>query len=144
MNSKLAEALIDKGILKPETEIDIVYNTVDLSGIKSQPSTGTFLIKNMWKLQSGEIYFNVISTIDGSPRKTKSDDIILIDGMEPKRIAHVYNIKLDGTMQPTGKKRGRKPKVRIDEQYNRYQQKSFDEIKAAINGKRSRVGNSTG
>ena len=38
------------------------------------------------------------------------EDIEEIDGMDPKRLASVYNIKADGTAKPVGKKRGRKRK----------------------------------
>ena len=41
-----------------------------------------------------------------------SEDITAIDGMNIDRYADIYNVKPDGTMRTTGRKRGRKPKIR--------------------------------
>ena len=41
-----------------------------------------------------------------------SDDITAIDGMSVDRYADIYNINSDGTVRSTGRKRGRKPKIR--------------------------------
>lgn len=38
------------------------------------------------------------------------DDVEMVDGMDIKRFASVYNIKADGSDRKVGKKRGRKPK----------------------------------
>lgn len=38
------------------------------------------------------------------------NDVEMIDGMDTKRFASVYNIKADGSDRKVGKKRGRKPK----------------------------------
>ena len=40
------------------------------------------------------------------------DDITAIDGMCIERYAEIYNVNLDGTLKSTGRKRGRKPKIR--------------------------------
>lgn len=42
------------------------------------------------------------------------DDLEAIDGMDLPRFAKVYNIKPDGSSAKSGKKRGRKPKVSIN------------------------------
>ena len=42
------------------------------------------------------------------------DDVEAIDGMDLARFAKVYNIKADGSSAKPGKKRGRKPKVSIN------------------------------
>jgi hypothetical protein len=41
-----------------------------------------------------------------------SDDITAIDGMSVQRYAEIFNINPDGTARSTGRKRGRKPKIR--------------------------------
>lgn len=42
------------------------------------------------------------------------DDLEAIDGMDLARFARVYNVKADGSSAKLGKKRGRKPKVLIN------------------------------
>ena len=42
------------------------------------------------------------------------DDLEAIDGMDLARFARVYNVKADGCTAKLGKKRGRKPKVQIN------------------------------
>jgi len=39
-------------------------------------------------------------------------DITAIDGMSLDRYAEIYNVNPDGTLKSTGRKRGRKPKIR--------------------------------
>lgn len=42
-----------------------------------------------------------------------AEHIVSIEGMAVDRYAEVYNINADGTQREIGKKRGRKPKIRI-------------------------------
>jgi hypothetical protein len=116
LNHILAEVLIDKGVLKAETEVDAFYTTLDIDGITHHKSSGTFCIKRAYKSETGKITFDLASTIDGRLFKISAEDITAIDGMAPSRIAAVYNIRGDGSKQNVGKKRGRKPKIRTTEE----------------------------
>jgi len=67
------------------------------------------------------LYYNQLSTRGfvcrgelGKMYLMEFDDLESIDGMDLVRFAKVYNIKADGSVAAPGKKRGRKPKVSIN------------------------------
>jgi hypothetical protein len=109
MHYNLAEALVNKGVIKYDTEVEAKCITADLSGIKQIEVISNFLVKRVIKQINGEIVFD-LSHQDGRRCKIKAENVITIDGMDPSRIATVYNLKADGSEKTTGKKRGRKPK----------------------------------
>ena len=83
--------------------------------------------KNIWGGQqhsSDEYHLVHIAQGDGALKLTlkqsngpmhitvSSDDITAIDGMSVMRYAEIFNINPDGSHRSTGRKRGRKPKMR--------------------------------
>ena len=117
MLSNLANVLISKGIIKSTTEIKASFNAVSLSGLPDNKLTGTFRINSIFKETSGRVLFEVYDSLS---RKIMipSEDVEMIDGMEPERLASIYNIKPNGQSKSckidpiTGQemRRGRKPK----------------------------------
>lgn len=106
MESKLAKTLIDKQIIKRDTEVIVEYNAIDLSGQPRSRVQGNFVVTRV----ADQTVF-VTSTVDGRKRKVLAEDIVSIDGMDPVRLARNYNIKADGSTSIPGKRRGRKPKI---------------------------------
>jgi hypothetical protein len=119
LNHNLAQVLLERSIIKAETEVDALYTSMDIDGITTRKSSGTFMVRRAYKSETGLISFELASIRDGSRVRVLADDIIKIDGMAPERIAAVYNIRGDGSKQNVGKKRGRKPKVRTAEELER-------------------------
>jgi hypothetical protein len=109
MHHNLAEALVTKGVIKYDTEVEATCITKDISGMKRIDVVHTFLVKRIIKQLNGDVIFD-LAQINGERAKIKAEHILTIDGMDPARIANVYNLKVDGSEKTTGKKRGRKPK----------------------------------
>lgn len=109
MHYNLAEALVSKGVIRYDTEVEAKCITTDLSGIKQIERIYNFLVKRVIKQINGEIVFDLAHQ-DGRRCKLRAENVLTIDGMDPARIATVYNLKADGSEKTTGKKRGRKPK----------------------------------
>jgi hypothetical protein len=114
MNIFLAEKLINKNIIKIETEVDAYYEAISLNGTTKIKTAGTFSILRIAKNTNDNIIFELSSTYDGSKMILPVNAIFKIDGMLPEELAKAFDIKEDGTDQPIGKKRGRKPKDRTN------------------------------
>jgi hypothetical protein len=111
MDSKLAEALVAKGVLGAGTEVEARYLGAGLSGKFDMLVSGGFTIEGA-SLSGGTVYFTLTSTADGSQKRLPALAVTSIDGMDPERFASVYNVKADGGEAKVGKRRGRKPKDR--------------------------------
>ena len=109
MNKEFAKVLNDRGILSENTKIVAHYKGYTLDGSKID-TKGELLIK---KIDSN---FNIEATplFGHTKYNIKINDILEIDGMDPKRLGKVFNINYDGSLRNTGKKRGRKPKIRLE------------------------------
>jgi hypothetical protein len=105
MKKELAEALINKGIMKPGT---LLYGITETSGlgqtIQSVP------LELMMEDFNGKIFY----CRDRLGKKYIMDlnKVQEVDGMTPVRLASVFNIKPNGQNATIGKKRGRKPKMK--------------------------------
>lgn len=115
MDIKLAEALINKGVLPAGTEVESHYKAVGLGGVTTVAVTGYFSIVRSIVKESGKVFFILASLRDGKQTKVPAENIINVDGMDPERFASVYGIKGDGSTAKQGKRRGRKPKDRSGE-----------------------------
>jgi hypothetical protein len=109
INKDLFTALVSANIVKEGTEIEAFYKGKDLAGHNSIPSRGTFVIVETAESTTG-YDFVCASVVDGSRRTIPSQDIIIIDGMEPARIASTYGLSTSGQAVKQGKRRGRRPK----------------------------------
>jgi hypothetical protein len=111
MDSNLAEALLNKGVLKQDTEIDAVHTVSDMAGLPTVTKEDTFTVVQAKK---GDQRVWVLATRNSDGRRVQLPDtaITRIDGMDPDRCAKAFNLRADGSKARTGKKRGRKPKHR--------------------------------
>lgn len=109
METTLLKALLNKGIVGPETEIEAHYFGVGIDKSTPVPGTGFFIIEKV-ETKGKIIILHLYSTKDGKQSSTTASDIISVDGMDPKRLALAYNISATGKKIDTGKKRGRKSK----------------------------------
>ena len=104
MNSKLAESLMNKNIIKPGT---LVYGRTTVSGLGQTLTTAPVevMVENFQnntfycRDRTGKQYVMPVENVDE------------VDGMNPVRLASIFNIKADGSDKAAGKKRGRKPKT---------------------------------
>ena len=116
MNFNLTSKLIKQGVLLPNTEVEAKFKTKGLTGHEVIERIDRFLIKSMFKKNDEEFIFELSSINEPRIVKVPNINILKIDGMEIKRIAQVFNFKLDGTKKEykidpfTGEpiKRGRK------------------------------------
>lgn len=125
MNNDLLRALINTSVIRPGTEFAILRIGVGLDGRRS---TSNFFVVGTDEKQErikanhtvevcrciidghDKIVIEARSIVDGVAFNIKSNDIQLIDGMNPKKLAYVYGYNEDGTLRKLGKKRGRKSK----------------------------------
>ena len=105
MKKQLAEALLNKGIMQPGT---LLYGFTQASGLGQ--TIQTIPMELMMENFDGEIF----SCRDrlGKKYAMHIDDVKEVDGMDPIRLASVFNVKSDGGNKIAGKKRGRKPKIK--------------------------------
>lgn len=108
MNQEFVKALNERGILSVNSKILANYKGHTLDG-SMIPSRGELLVKQI-DLQEYKI---IATPLFGQTRYVVGiKDIIEIDGMDPIRLGRVFNINPDGSPRQTGRKRGRKPKIR--------------------------------
>lgn len=112
MSPSLTSRLIEKGIIRINTEVDAYYNGYDMAGVAQARTPGNFTIQGA-KKTADTFIFEVRNTIDGSQRKIDCREVNMIDGMEPVRFAEIYGLTEDGAEIKQGKRRGRKPKARV-------------------------------
>ena len=129
MNHFLLRNLINNNIIRPGTELAILRAGIGLDGRRS--ASNFFVIgtdEKQERIKANhivEVYNSMIddhdkiviearSVIDGKVFDIKPNDIQLIDGMKPKKLAYVYGYNEDGTQRKRGKKRGRKPKIKSE------------------------------
>ena len=131
MNSLLAEKLLAKQILKLDTEVDAIYRGTDLSGTNNVKAIGTFTITKLGRNKNQNIVLELASVVDGNKKIVPIESILKIYGMDPELLAKAFDIKPDGTDctdAEIGKKRGRKPKEKLnDGQYNQHSGQSINE-----------------
>jgi hypothetical protein len=113
VHSGLAATLFDKRLLLRNMEIEAAIAAAALGNVNTITVNGFFHVKSVFKDENHDVMILGASTSDGKERLIHSDNVIGIDGMTPSRFAAVYNVAPDGGPKRAGKRRGRKPKVRI-------------------------------
>jgi hypothetical protein len=124
MKKHLAEALINKGIMKQTT---LLYGFTQTTGLGQ--TLQKVLLELMMEDFDGEIFF--CRDRLGKKYTMHVDDVSEVDGMDPNRLASVFNIAPDGNDAIIGKKRGRKSKVK--NQINIMEEKTHGEDKRTDN-----------
>lgn len=109
INNDLFTALVNAKVIKEGTEIDAYYRGKDLAGDNAVATRGTFVIVTATETEAGYTFL-CASVVNGSRRTIPSQDVIIIDGMEPARLASTYGLSLSGQTLKQGKRRGRRPK----------------------------------
>jgi hypothetical protein len=117
MNVSLLRKLIQNNIVKTGTEVTATYTALDISGMARHRFNGSFFVVSA-EDRGESILFTLASTTDGYRHVIPSTDIYTLDGMEPARLAAIYNIREDGSDIKVGNRRGRKPKIRVSESSN--------------------------
>lgn len=111
MLEKLAHIFVERGIINSDTKVESEYYAKDLSGTNRLKLKDTFLVERV--LRKNEKLILEVIRYDGFKTYVEAKDVLKIDGMEPERLAYVYNLKPDGTPRRLGKKRGRKSKKEL-------------------------------
>lgn len=117
MDNKLAEALINKGVLPVGTEVEARHQVVGLGGVNNVTVTDFFTIAGTMVREDGKVLFSLLTLRNGQESRVLAENVLNIDGMDPVRFADVYNVTADGGKAVLGKRRGRKPKNRQIEEF---------------------------
>lgn len=134
MNNDLLVNLININVVKPGTEIAVlrygktldgslaatnrlrVFEAEDADGNQKTINVRANHIVEIYRCaidEKGIVVLNAHSTTDGTKCEFGADSIALIDHMLPAKLAGVYGFNADGSRRKQGKKRGRKPKMRV-------------------------------
>jgi hypothetical protein len=111
MHDLLAEIFIQKGIIKYNTKVSANYITEQFGGVLKLEAFTDFSVVRAIKMEDGSIVFDLKQVNDNTRHRVPTSAIQKIEGMDPARIASVYNLKADGTEKTVGRKRGRKPRI---------------------------------
>jgi hypothetical protein len=107
LKKSLAEVLINRGIINKTTRI---VATCPITAMGHMPAYSSIpLTVTRILVEDGAIKFHSESS-SGKKYSVPCEEITIIDGMAPERLAAAYDIKADGLKKLEGKKRGRKPK----------------------------------
>lgn len=107
---ELAKKLIEKGAIRQNTEIEAYFNANGLSCLCNNRLVGRFKISSA-KISKDKNYVIFESqSEDNKKYRFTNEDVLLLDGMLPEKIAVVYDLNIDGNDIKMGKRRGRKPK----------------------------------
>jgi len=110
----LAKKLLEKGVIRENTEFEAYYNAHYLSCQKNAQILGKFrIVSARMSGDKSRIIFEGLSDDDKLRYFFSNDDIVTLDGMAPARVASIYNLNAKGEDLAAGKRRGRKPKVQI-------------------------------
>lgn len=116
MNDNLLEALINRGIMRQDTEFVAKYLATGLDGECNRPVSGLFVTKSVVKIK-GKFYIKAIRKDNEEQYKIDPVNVVEMDGMDPARLANIFNIKPDGSKQKIKRdefgnpiRPGRKPK----------------------------------
>jgi len=93
MDKAIGKELIKRKIIKEETEIKAMYSAVAFGGIGTVENVGDFTINSVDENSKGVPFFHARSNVDGKWEDITLDRIILVDGMEPVKLAEAYGIK---------------------------------------------------
>lgn len=117
MDNKLAEALVNKGVLPAGTEVRAKHKAMGLGSVNNVVVSNDFSVVGATVREDGKVVFKLADLRSGAPTSVFAEAVEEIDGMDPVRFASVYNITADGGKAILGKRRGRKPKNRVVEDF---------------------------
>jgi hypothetical protein len=109
MNAVLT-ALIDLGALAKDSIVTARHGTANRFGVVHYRSS-EYVIKDIVHTAQGQM-LSLRENEGTAELSVQIEDVMAIDGMSIERYAEIYNINPDGSLRSTGRKRGRKPKIR--------------------------------
>lgn len=109
MKVELARALLERNVIRKETEVTARYRAPYIGGIDYAHLVGNFLIQRAVKA-ADRVLFDVTDLEQGRQHRIPCEDVLRIDGMDLKRLSKIYNLTEDGTPTKPSKRRGRRPK----------------------------------
>ena len=104
MNQQLTQALLEKNVLKTGTEFQAKYLAKGLDGIFRTVAPSVFIFRGV-KKKSESIVLRAMRKDNEKIYSIDPADVIELDGMDPARLAGIFNIKADGSTK----------KVKLDE-----------------------------
>jgi len=107
MKVTLAQALIERGILANNSRIIAKCPVTAMGDMPTEMDI--VLTVDKFVLEDGTIKFHSVHK-SGRRYSVRCEEIKVIDGMAPERLAAAYDIRPDGLKRAPGKKRGRKSK----------------------------------
>jgi hypothetical protein len=107
MKVTLAQALIERGILANNSRIIAKCPVTAMGDMPTEMDI--VLTVDKFVVEDGTIKFHSVHK-SGRRYSVPCEEIKVIDGMAPERLAAAYDIKPNGKLKPAGKKRGRKSK----------------------------------
>lgn len=111
MHPRLLAQLIERGVIRPRSEVEAVYLGRDLGGNSLVRLNGTFLVLEVLSTPEGYV-LDCANTLDGRRRRLPGEAVLRIDGMTPERMGANFALSIEGEPLKVGKRRGRKPKIR--------------------------------
>lgn len=117
MQINFVKKLIDNGVICTGTELSGLCKRPDLAGLERVTSGAVYKYHSYSEDSTGNIVFNVIDLSTGAPKKLSISDIGTIDGMSADRLGQVYSIASDGSLRPEPVRRGRKPRIKIEDRH---------------------------
>lgn len=91
----LFKALEKRGLItKGRTEVDANYSAINPFG-EDVETNDVFLLEN-YRVYDNYINFSILHSYDGKRYHSTNQDITMIDGMEPIRLASAYDIDENG------------------------------------------------
>jgi len=93
MDQAIGKELVKRKIIKEETELKAWYSAVAFGGVGTVDNVGDFTINSVDKNNKGVPFFHARSNVDGKWEDITLDKIVLVDGMEPVKLAEAYGIK---------------------------------------------------
>lgn len=112
LSNSLADILVQKRIITPNTQLEVKFNRVDMSGSYSQAVDFFTVLDSKTEYETGKVFFKLSRIGNGQEIVAQADQIVSIDGMPPENVAKAFDLKVDGSNQQLGKRRGRPKKIR--------------------------------
>jgi CTP-dependent riboflavin kinase len=112
MKETLLAKLVEKKLITKSTKIEADYIEITAEGTQLPKKRSLFNVLNVTSSpMHPSLVLSVVNTTDNTPATLFSYEILTIDGQKPQRFAVANGVPADG-IERTTKRRGRKPKIR--------------------------------
>jgi hypothetical protein len=109
MHSKLARALIERGVIQPNTVLQVYQSAKGLSCVCDSYALTDYKVLGAKAI--GEYVFFEVETTDSAPQRqrVRSDYVVSVDGMAINRVAAAHQLQENGSPIQRASRRRRKP-----------------------------------